>query len=178
MWRSKHLDGDGFDVTFGIGKGDVNRLDPDTNLREGDTSAAPQPAPTSVAIVTVRHDSADQPVTLSDAYGMDLDSLDRDWRVRDRNDVDASDTADIDFSSNSLYASNGADIAPADTGTYDECASALAYSPQIELARSAKYCVRTSEDRLASVEVVSLSVDPNDPVQLHAIVWDPPVETS
>jgi hypothetical protein len=136
------------------------------------TSAPPPPAP---PVPVVRRATNGQPIELFQQNGVDLDSLDPDWGTD--TDFGFSDTIDIarsaieaQFSARELdstyYPLNG-------PGDHAACSAVTAaaddYDDSMDLdAVGKRWCIRTSEDRLALVELVRRG----EPAAFEVTVWE------
>jgi hypothetical protein len=134
----------------------------------------PTPTPDSTPSTEVRRSTGDKVLTLSNAYEIDLDSMDRDLGVH-YSDVDPD--RDLAYDWGGL---NGAGDMAIISGPvkYETCQDATAYKQGVdedELENGLKICVRTSEKRYAFVTIKKIIGD-RDQLQLGVTVWDPPFE--
>lgn len=181
-------------VALGIGGAlAAAALRPDTNAiatdGRGVTSIAPTPAtevaptarsqPTSVAPSTsvesgaagapsVRRETGQQPVVLSDGYSIDLDSRNPNW------DVTSGPYGDLSLRREYLYGRYGTDLAQVSgMPNYEVCRAATLYVDEVDLSAidpGATFCIRTGDDgRFAFITITT----PATPLIMDITVWEP-----
>lgn len=136
--------------------------------------------PSRVATVRRTTTSTQQQLKLARGYGADLDTLDPDW------DVQYAATAsryDLQFTYGSAGEIAG-EVATVDQGPdYRVCEYATNYTGQYlmgglsadEAVAGVQFCVRTSEHRLAWVQISRVEGgDSRKVIDLDVTVWDPP----
>jgi hypothetical protein len=138
------------------------------------TASSPTPTPDPTPSNEVRRSTGDNALTLSNAYEIDMDSMDRDWGVHYS---DVSPDRDLAYDWGGL---NGAGDMAIVSGPvkYETCQDTTAYKQGIdedELENGLKICVRTSEKRYAFVTIKKIVGD-RDHLQLGVTVWDPKFE--
>jgi hypothetical protein len=158
----------------------------------GNTAQPPEVPPDSVGprppgsvtqpsrVPTVRRTTSTHQLKLARGYGADLDTMSLDW------DVQYAATAsryDLQFTLGGAGEIYG-EVATVDQGPdYRECEYATNYTGQYlmgglsadEAVAGVQFCVRTSEHRLAWVQISKVEGgDSRRVIDLNVTVWDPP----
>ncbi len=139
------------------------------------SSPSPSSPPAAVAVgPTPRRATAGVPLTLTPYYAVDLDSLARDWDVSYNPNQSRFDL--LLWPNGHIISPGGstADLAAVSGPvSYDTCVTATGYSRDVAPVSGAEYCVRTSENRHAFLQVTKMEGNTNQPsdVQLEVTVW-------
>jgi hypothetical protein len=140
------------------------------------STTSPTPDPTTVRVA---RSTGNNPLTLTDGYAIDLDTLNGPW------DVEYAATLsrfDMSFHRDvGIRVGSKSDIAIVDgSARYETCSNASGYAqdiPQKDVQQGVAACVRTSEKRLAFFTIKKITPrDFPDKIQLDVTIWDPPSE--
>jgi hypothetical protein len=141
-----------------------------TTTTTSDITSSGAPGEVSPGSAGVFRETGDSPVTFARGYGIDLDTRDTNWGVRNwSGDI----KLDKDGGDLSLWLSSGRVALVDQVATYDHCEAQTVLQGSLTAEQTVvgqQFCVRTDDDRWAYVKILGL--DPGrETVTLHIVVW-------
>ncbi|MER7014328.1 hypothetical protein ABT324_23130 [Saccharopolyspora sp. NPDC000359] len=135
------------------------------------TPPSSAPISTDPAAPPVKRQTGDDPIVLTSAYSLDLDSDDPLWVAKKDEGTSGS---DLRNSSGTLYAPDDLAPVPADA-TYEDCVRAgyVDYLSSSDIEPGTAFCVKTSGGAYARV-IIRDSQDEATRLTLDVVVWEEP----